>query len=233
VLKLLFESPKLHENPYYIGAHQAFIACFYKYQSIHYKDYQSPVTMLREFIDQAHDIESAYVVLFFVEHNREILNSFVRMLYDKAIDDRNFDLIRYLELGEMNSPESWRFACELMVRYWSSESERPAHTYASPDFMIPSFKNYHRPMKELRAVFEKHHGKIRPNKKLPSDLRVDLRYSDSFFGFFWRMLAMNQKGTILDLAWEDVEFSVNDWLSAQILDKRYYPSLYHDILLAG
>ena len=234
ILELLFTSKKIHENPYYLHAFSGAIDALHKYNSIHYKKFQSPVAMLREFIEGACNLETAYIVLYFIEDNPEILNSFVRMLYDKAVDERNHALIRYLETGDMHLPESWRFACELMVRFWSMEAEASPHVYPENlESMIPSFRDYQKPMKTLRDIFKKHHLKIRPNKKLASDIRCDLRFSDSYFGFFWRSLAMLQKGHTEDLAGEEVEFSVNEWLSAQILDKRYYPSLYHDILLAG
>lgn len=233
VLRLLYESPQLHENPYYLFANKYQIDGYYRYNGIQYRRYQNTVSMLREFLTEAHDPEGAYLVLYFMEDNRELANSFERMLYDRAVDDRNWELIRYIELGEMTIPENWRFAVELMVRYWNPEAERVCRDYESPEFYLPAFKLWHVPLKRMKPVIEKYHDKIRPNKRLPKDIKCDLRYSNSWFGHFWRMLGMQQKGSLQDLEWDDVEFSVNDWLSAQILDKRYYPSLYQNILLAS
>jgi len=233
LITLLHESPKLHENPYYRGSHLHLIEGFYRYQSAHYRKYPSNAKMLREMIDEAREPETAYAVAFFMEDNRQLESSFVRMLYDKAVDDKNWQLIRFLELGQMHTPEAFRFAMELAVRHWHPEAERKQRDFASPEFYYPILKTHHLALKNLKPVFEKHHDKIRPNKRIAREVRCDLRFIDSWFGFFWRFLGAQQFGVIEDLEWNDVTFSVNDWLSAQILDKRYYPTLYQNILLAG
>lgn len=228
LVSLLVRSKKIWEIGHYYNFPRHMLTAFWQFKTVPMDgEERSPARTLRDYVAIVNDPVQAYVIFFFVIENglEKIL---FRHLFDKAYDEENHFLMKYLELGLQNP----LVALDLAVNNYSIDANEYQEKKEVKVNYIPRFENYINDItnidmqKKLIEIW----SKIKFEKPIPQSYKVDPRWSCSFMGQVWRFRCYEQfhgfnRGSF-EVPWESVQINESVGEKVVELDKHLFPKFY-------
>jgi len=190
----------------------------------------------RDRIDAVKEPHLAYELVFASTVKPRWDQAMLRLIYDRATDEKNWDIIRFLDLG-MGTTIDERMALmeRLLCLYDADEMNLYDNPLPVQVNYIPNLPNYvyDCQTKIGRKRLLENWKKVKPNKVIPETAKIDLRWSNQAIGLDWRFRAnkycLDNSVNIVDIPWDDIIVPVEAWEKIIKLDHYFHPEFYKSL----